>query len=208
MITRRQFAKALLVSGAAIGTNTKISQLAAATPPESLLGDDGLYHQPWFMQSFLVLAEDLQEVTAKGLSFAIVWEQRDCPYCKQMHVVNLANPEISDYLRKHFGILQLNIWGAREVTDFDGETLPERQLSQKWRVNFTPTIQFFPPQARTRKSGLELEVVRMPGYFKPFHFISMFEFVHERAYERMSFQSYLQEKVAALQSKGIKPKVW
>jgi thioredoxin-related protein len=48
----------------------------------------------------------------------------------------------------------------------------------------------------------------MPGYFKPFHFITMFEFVHEGAYERLSFQRYLQEKVAALQAKGIKPEMW
>lgn len=205
MITRRQFAKALLATGA---SSAKISQLAAATPPESLLGDDGLYHQPWFMQSFLVLAEDLREVTAEGRRFAVVWEQRGCPYCREMHLVNLARPQISEYLKKHFGILQLNIWGAREVTDFDGEKLPERRLASKWRVAFTPTFQFFAPQASAGKSGLELEVARMPGYFKPFHFISMFEFVYERAYERMSFQSYLQEKGATLRSKGIKPEVW
>ena len=33
----------------------------------------------------------------------------------------------------------------------------------------------------------------MPGYFKPFHFITMFEYVYERAYERVDFQAFLRK---------------
>lgn len=208
MITRRQFGKTLLGAAVSLGASAKIAQAGTDKRGEPQLGDDGLYRQPWFMETFLVLAEDLREAAGKGKRFAVLWEQKGCPYCKEMHLVNFARPEINEYVDKHFGILQLNIWGAREVTDFDGETLAERALAQKWRVNFTPTIQFFPPQVSTRKPGGELEVARMPGYFKPFHFISMFEYVQERAYERMAFQGFLQEKLAALRAKGAKPEVW
>jgi thioredoxin-related protein len=195
MIDRRQFGRTVL---------------AASESQRPHLGDDGLYRQPWFMETFLNLPEDLREAASQNKRLAIIWEQRGCPYCRELHLVNFARPEISEYIKKHFAVLQLNIWGAREVTDFDGETLAERQLSFKWRINFTPTIQFFPPAvpANVRQPGVELEVARMPGYFKPFHFITIFEFVYERAYERLRFQRYLQEKVAALQAKGVKPEVW
>lgn len=211
MVDRRQFGKTALVAGISLGGAGAGSRAWAASEPQPpQLGDDGLYRQPWFIETFLNLPEDLQEAAGKGKRLAVIWEQRGCPYCKELHLVNFARPEISEYISKHFAVLQLNLWGARDVTDFDGETLSERKLSFKWRINFTPTIQFFPPAvpADVRQPGVELEVARMPGYFKPFHFITMFEFVQERAYERLRFQRYLREKVAALQEKGTKPKVW
>jgi thioredoxin-related protein len=210
MIDRRQFGRTVLAAGAWLSGSRLSPAWAASEDRGPHLGDDGLYRQPWFIETFLNLPEDLQEAASQRKRLAIIWEQRACPYCKELHLVNFARPEISEYIKKHFAVLQLNLWGAREVTDFGGETLTERQLSFKWRINFTPTIQFFPPAvpADVRQPGVGLEVARMPGYFKPFHFISMFEFVHERAYERVRFQRYLQEKVAALRAKGVKPDVW
>ena len=48
----------------------------------------------------------------------------------------------------------------------------------------------------------------MPSYFRPFHFLTMFQYVRERRYEDVMFQKYLQEKFAELQTKGIEPDVW
>jgi thioredoxin-related protein len=172
------------------------------------VNDDGLHVQSWFHESFLDMREDLQEATAAGKRLAVIWEQRGCPYCKEMHTVNLARPEITDFIKQHFTVLQLNLWGARNVTDFTGEELGERDVARKWRVNFTPTIMFFDKEAPDGKSGLDLEVARMPGYFKPFHFISMFEYVQQEVYKEDNFQRFLQNKFQELQAKGINPDVW
>ena len=48
----------------------------------------------------------------------------------------------------------------------------------------------------------------MPGYFKPFHFMAMFEYVAEDHYKEAGFQRYLQNKFAELEAKGIDPDVW
>jgi thioredoxin-related protein len=207
--SRRQFVKIALGAGLAGSGLVAASQLVAANRYEPVMGDDGLLTQPWFMNTFLILPDDLKEVGAQGKRLAVFWEQRGCPYCREMHMVNLAKPKIADYVRKHFGVLQLNIFGAREVTDFDGQVLGERQFSQKSRVRFTPTIQFFPDTLTKAqgKPGVEVEVARISGYFRPFHFLSMFEFVYERQYEHTTFQAYLQEKLAALSAKGLKPEV-
>jgi thioredoxin-related protein len=209
MFGRRQFIKAALGAGLVGGGLSGASQLVAANRYEPVVGDDGLLTQPWFMNTFLILPDDLKELSAQGKRLAVFWEQRGCPYCREMHMVNLAKPQIADYVRQHFGVLQLNIFGAREVTDFDGQVLGEREFSQKSRVRFTPTIQFFPDSlAKAQgKPGVEVEVARIPGYFRPFHFLSMFEFVYEKQYERTSFQTYLQEKLATLSAKGLKPEV-
>jgi len=185
-------------------------RLPAAERVEPRMTDDGLFTQPWFLQSFLDLGEDLEEAAAGGKRLVVMWEQKGCPYCRETHLVNLARPEINDYVRDNFAVLQLNLWGSRPVTDFDGTVMEERELARRWRVNFTPTVQFFPPSLDDvgGRPGNEIEVARMPGYFKPFHFISMFEFVRAEAYRDQNFQRFLQAKFADLQSRGIDPNVW
>lgn len=186
----------LSLAAAVPGTGWPSRAGAAAEPP---MGDDGLYKQDWFLQSFLELPEDLAEATAKGKRFVLLWEQRGCPYCHDLHLINFADAKTVAYIRERFAIVQLNLWGDREVTDFDGEKLREKDFARKYRINFTPTLQFFPATADEMKGkkGPDAEVARMPGYFRPFHFISMFEYVWEKRYAHQDFQRYIVEKSVA-----------
>jgi thioredoxin-related protein len=170
----------------------------AASRIEPAQLDDGRYTQPWFLTSFLVLQDDLADSAAQGKRLALLWDQRGCPYCKEMHQVNFADPAVNAYVREHFNILQLDLNGLREVTDVDGEVLPEKALARKNGVVGTPTIQFLPPAVAdfAGHSGRAAEVARMPGYFKPGLFEGMFAFVYERAYERETFRRYMQAKAA------------
>jgi len=192
MISRRGFniaAFGALVAGA--------SGLPMGARAEELkYNDDGLIMQPWFLDSFLIMQEDLAEASANGKRFAVFWELKGCPYCKETHRVNLAQPKILNFVKSNFTVLQLNVIGSRIVTDFDGEELPEKELAAKWQVRFTPTIQFFSdaPEAAKGKSGKEVEVARIPGYFKPEHFLAMFEYVKEKAYEQQKFHEYVRAR--------------
>ena len=110
----------------------------AATPRvEAQKGDDGIWHQSWFAQGFLDLKDDHASARAKGRNFAVVFEQRGCIYCTRMHTEVLSQRHINDYVAANFDIVQLDLFGAREVTDFDGEKLPEKKLAEKWGVLFT-----------------------------------------------------------------------
>jgi len=177
---------------------------------EPVVGEDGLHVQPWFLTSLLDLRDDLKEASAQGKRLAIIWEQRGCPYCREMHRVNFAQPEIVEYVKTHYNVIQLNMWGDREVTDFDGQVLSEKKLAQKSRVVFTPTIQFFPatPAEIAGKGGAEAEAFRMPGYFKPFHFISMFEYVYVKGYKDTPFQRWLQAKADKMRAEGKPVDLW
>lgn len=203
MTSRRTFLQMALAAPAIV--------TAAGTARAAEVGDNGLHVQPWFLESFMYLKEDHAAATANGKNLAVLFEQRGCPYCREMHAVNLANEKISKYVRENFEVLQLDMWGNRTVTDFDGTEMDEKDLARAWRVQFTPSIVFFPRDtaAVAGKSGLQAEVARMPGYFKPFHFISMFEYVHEGAYaEEPSFQRYLQAKFKRMEERGEKPEIW
>jgi thioredoxin-related protein len=160
---------------------------------EAILADDGLYRQPWFLESFLELGPDLDDASTRGKRFAVMWELKGCPYCKETHLVNFARPEIETFVKERFDILQLNIVGSREVTDFDGEKLPEKRLADKYGIRFTPTFQFFPESAEGLefKNPRDREVARAQGYLKPDDFIRLFAFVAEKAYERGSLRQYL-----------------
>lgn len=160
---------------------------------ELTLNDDGLHHQPWFLQSLLELADDLDEARGNGKRFVVMWELKGCPYCRKIHAVNLADPAIAGFIRERFEVLQLNIIGAREVTDFDGERLPEKQFAQKYGIRFTPTFQFFPEttEGLAGKAPAAREVARWQGYIEPKPFLAMFRYVAERAYERSSLTDYL-----------------
>lgn len=185
-MTRRNLV-ALLPAAAAVGL------ASAPAQADAVLGDDGLYHQSWFLNSFLDLREDLESAASEGKRLAIMWELRGCPYCRETHLVNFADQEITDYIRANFEVLQLNLLGARKVIDFDGKELAEKELAERYAIRFTPTFQFFPPSAEgvSAKEPLAREVARAPGYLKPPHFLAMFRFVRERAYERGTFRDYL-----------------
>lgn len=184
--------------------------LAAARPAfaASRVGDDGLHKQDWFLDSFLELGDDLATAADEGRGLLVLYEQAGCPYCRELHRVNFARAEVVDYLTAQFDVVQLDLWGARAVLDFDGEELEERALAAKWGVNFTPTTVLFPAAAAGAESAAKAEAFRLPGYLKPFHYLSALEYVGEGQYREQPFQRFLQDKFAELREQGIDPDVW
>lgn len=191
-LTRRQM---LAISLGAAGLGGYSPAGASAAP---ILTDDGLYKEPWFLESFLELADDLEAAHKEGKRLAIMWELKGCPYCKETHFVNLARPDISSYIKANFEVLQLNIIGSRKVTDFDGSELSEKELAAKYGVRFTPTFQFFPERAAGLKDlpPAKREVTRAPGYLRPDDFLAFFRFVREKAYETKSFREFVKSKAS------------
>ncbi|MCK4939620.1 MAG: thioredoxin family protein [Rhodospirillaceae bacterium] len=189
----------LVISSSALADNHLL--------PMPDIGEDGMHEQSWFHESFLDLGEDLGEAKANGKRLVIIWEQRGCPYCKRMHEVNLRIPRIVNSIKDNFVVIQLNLWGDREVTDFDGEVLKEKDLANKWGVLFTPTSIFYPETVEKigGKTGRDAEVLRIPGYFKPFHFYFLFKYARTNGYEQEpNFQRWLGGIGEELDKRGIK----
>ena len=180
--------------------------LVASYAPSALADDDykgpietedGMYTESWFLQSFLDMAEDLEEANSQGKRFVIMWELKGCPYCKETHFVNFADEEIRHFVRENFVVLQLNVQGSRAITDFDGEELEERALARKYGIRYTPTFQFFGEDAAAMADlePRQREAIRMFNLFKPALFLATFRYVHERAYETEKLRSYLKRQL-------------
>jgi|GEM_PF-108211 len=170
---------------------------------EPTLGEDGLYHHDFFLQSFLDLSEDLADSQAAGKRLVVVFEQRGCIYCKRVNTELLADPAIHAYVKEHFNVLQLNLFGDREVTDLDGEAMSEKELARRWGILFTPTFVFLPenPADAEGITGKDAAVFTMQGAFGKHTFTSAFEWVFQKGYEGDEhFQKYVADRMAERQS--------
>lgn len=165
-------------------------------PPHTLY-ENGNFTETWFLESFLDLREDAEEARAAGKGLVIIWEQRGCPGCRKMHLVNFADDEIRSYIQENFVVLQLDLFGAREVTDFDGAVVEERALARKFAIRGTPAFQFYPPSGELGEgNGRDLEIHRFIGYLEPKPFLAFFKYVKTGAYKTMGFPDYLKKENA------------
>lgn len=155
------------------------------------VGDDGLHKAPWMRDTFKDLSEDLAEATAEGKRLMIIIEQRGCIYCTRMHEQVFSVPEVSDYIEENYFVVQINMFGDTEVTDFDGTTLAEKDIVQKWGALFTPSIYFFPSEVTESIAAPQAAVAHMPGAFGRWTTYNMLTWVVEEGYLKDEpFQKY------------------
>lgn len=166
------------------------------------IGDDGLHKQEWFSLTFKDMAEDIETAKEDGKRLAIIFEQRGCIYCTRLHEEVFSIPEVSEFVRDNFMMVQMNLFGDEEVTDLDGEVLSEKQMAKRWGVVFTPTIIFLPEDAPADGTAAQAAVSVMPGAFGKHTTLNMFRWVHEKGYDGDEhFQKYHARKFAESQRK-------
>ncbi|HSW52060.1 MAG TPA: thioredoxin fold domain-containing protein [Sulfuricaulis sp.] len=137
----------------------------------------------WFKKSFLDLPEDVAEAARGGKRLMLYFGQDGCPYCAELFNNNFSQAHIAEYTRRHFDAIDFNLWGDREVTDFSGNALPEKEFAAKLKVWFTPTLLFFNEKGE--------QVLRVNGYYPPHQFLAALQYVAEKQEGRMSFREYL-----------------
>jgi thioredoxin-related protein len=177
-----------------------VAALVLAVPVMAAeLGDDGLHKTDWMRDTFKDLREDLDEANAEGKRLMLIVEQRGCVYCTRMHEKVFPRPEIDAYLRENFFVVQINLHGDIEVTDFDGESLSEKAATRKWGLLFTPSILFLPEEVPEGQSAAQAAVALMPGAFETGTTLDMLTWVNEKRYALDTdedFQRYHARRIA------------
>ena len=164
--------------------------MAKAGDMAPTMGEDGIYHYDWYHQSFLELADDLEEALDEDKILMIKFDQKGCIYCEKVALEILSEPAINAYVREHFVVVQLDIYGGREVTDLDGDTRAENEMSRKWGVIFTPTIYFLGAPVEGGTIPEQASAV-MPGAFGKLTFLGFLEWIVAKGYEGDEpFQKY------------------
>ena len=172
-----------------------LSALPALAAP---LGDDGLHKPDWLRETFKDLSEDLAEANAEGRRLLITVEQRGCIYCSKMHEEVFPDPAIDALIRESYFVVQMNLFGDVEVTDFDGTTLSEKDMAVRWGVLFTPTLIFLPESVEPGRTAAESAVAMMPGAFGKGTTEALLTWVRDKGYAGGEhFQKYLSGRVNA-----------
>lgn len=158
---------------------------------------------PWFKNSFLDLKDDAAEAAAAGKRLMVYIGQDGCPYCAALFKGNFSRAEIADYTRAHFDAIEINLWGDRPVTDFDGRALTEKTFAARHQVRYTPTLLFF--------DGAGKQVLRIDGYYPPPQFMAALRYVGEGLGGREPFAAYMarvapRERSAGLQAQSFHEK--
>ena len=143
----------------------------------------GYHEQPaWFKQSFLDIREDIEEASKGGRRLVLYFYQDGCPYCKKLLEINFSQKDIVDKTRQGLDVIAINMWGDREVIDFDGQPTTEKNFAADLKVNFTPTLLFLDEQGEV--------LMRLNGYYPPHKFVTVVDFVAQRKEKEMSFRDY------------------
>ncbi|RAP42040.1 thioredoxin [Rhodovulum viride] len=169
----------------------------AAPVLASPMGDDGLHKPDWLRDTFRDMREDLAEAAAENRRMLVIWEQRGCIYCTRMHEEVFPDPEIEALIRQNYFVVQMNLFGDVEVTDFDGTVLPEKEMATRWGVMFTPTLMFMPETAPEGGTAAQAAVATMPGAFGKGTTRALLQWVLDRGYEGDEhFQKYVARTMA------------
>lgn len=161
---------------------------AADTPTRgSITG--GVTHQApaWFKESFLDIAEDVDEASEAGKQVLLFFQLNDCPYCDRMLSEAFEPESMATYIQQHFDTIAVNVRGDREIAFSEDVSVTEKQLSEILKVAATPAILFLNEDNKT--------VVRINGYRAPERFRQILEFVASRSYSSTSLADYLQAKL-------------
>jgi thioredoxin-related protein len=176
---------------------------AAAPLWATALGDDGLHKPDWLHETFKDIREDLAQANAEGKRLLVIVEQRGCIYCTEMHEKVFPDPRIDSLIRDSYFVVQMNLFGDVEVTDFDGKVLSEKDMAVRWGVMFTPTMLFLPEDVPDGKTAAEAAVVAMPGAFGIGTTEALLIWVRDHGYENGEhFQKFLAARVDAGDTSG------
>lgn len=199
----------LAVVGFAVtqSTGTKNAAGAHARAPVEM-AENGLHIQDWIYEGNVSFPRLLRTAATNDKGLIVLVEQRGCHYCAELHEVNFAKLEVTEYMRENFMIVQVDLRGSKQVVDFDGKRMKERDLAGKWEVRGTPTTLVFQKNDQRVANNREAETFRLPGYMKPFYYRSAFKFLVTDAFKAQSFQDFIATETTALEAEGGNPETW
>jgi thioredoxin-related protein len=109
---------------------------------ENPVGRDA--EQYFFDQSFKDFQEELDIVEEeKKQGILVFFDMVGCPYCLYMKEKVLSQELVQQWYHQHFRSIRVDIHGATEVIDFDGQELTETTFAARYGVFSTPTMIFF-----------------------------------------------------------------
>ena len=84
-------------------------KVSAATTPGKLIGGKMSEHPGWFKESFLDIAEDVNEAAEADKHVILFMHLNGCPYCYKMTEENFKQAPYTDFIQENFDVIAINI---------------------------------------------------------------------------------------------------
>ena len=187
-IPPHQFHAALDYAGGRLEKKQSFTDYLLLREPAPASGK--LHDAPWLMKAPLDLTK------RDGKPLLVLFEQKVCAGCDEMHAEGFPRPEVAALL-KRFRAARVDIASNEAVKTPDGKSLPMREWARKRKIAYTPSFVFFDAGGR--------EVFRVEGYLRPFHLASSLDYVASGAYKKQpEFQRFIEARAAARRAQGEK----
>lgn len=145
----------------------------------------GVAHEApeWFKESFLEIADDVEEATEEGKHVLLFFQLNGCPYCDRMLEESFETTDMGQYIQEHFDTIALNVQGDRDIEFNEDLSVTEKELSEIMKVRATPTIVFLDKDNKS--------IVRVNGYRSSKRFKKILEYVSSKSYQSSKLSEYL-----------------
>ena len=137
----------------------------------------------WFKESFLEIADDVDEASEEGRHVMLFFQLNACPYCDRMLTESFESDPNMSYIQEHFDVIAINVKGDREIAFNDEVSVLEKELAEMLQVRATPAILFL--------NADNQQVVRVNGYRAPDRFSHVLSYVSSKSYETTKLADYL-----------------
>ena len=150
-----------------------------------------LHPEPWLMTSPLNLTT---KAAGDKKPLLVLFEQKVCAACDEMHRDAFPRPEVADLLKK-FQVARVDIASNETLKTPTGSTQTMRDWTRKLNIIYTPSLLYFDANGK--------EVFRVEGYLRPFHLSSSLDYIASGEYlKQPEFQRYIEARAATRRAKG------
>lgn len=149
----------------------------------NFLGAKDTIMPSWFLNSFLDLSEDIESLNSQKKRLILFIHQDNCPYCHLFVTKNLNDKKTKEKIEKHFGIIDINMFGNRDIVDTDGIEYSEKDFAKKHEVQFTPTLIFFDEKGK--------QILRLNGYLNIQKLNTALDYIKNKREKLITFKEYM-----------------
>ncbi len=130
-----------------------------------------------------------------GRPLLVMFEQKDCAACDELHDDILAR-KTSRKLLSQFDVALFDMWSKTPLTTPDGKRTTATAWAKTLKIQYAPTLVMFDASGK--------EAFRTEAYLKAFHLQSALDYVLSGAYlKQPNFQRYISSRADALEAQGV-----
>lgn len=150
------------------------SGAASANERGEIVGGAAHTLPDWFKDSFLEIADDVEEANDENRHVMLFFHLTNCPYCNRMLTESFEADPLKSYIQEHFDVIVINIKGDRDVAFNEDISVTEKALAEQLNVFATPAIMFLNKDNKA--------VARVDGYRAPPRFQQVMNYVSSKSY--------------------------